>query len=222
MNKRKSTVVDSSVEMFPNPKQIKLSDCCTDLLDGINFVDFDDEFTSSEGTSDEQSVTKNTNPVADLLDGIDFDGCDESDQREQLLDLTTWKRCIIDECRRDGHDLVIAGYEDATNRDKTKTDSGKRMICRLQHYWTQCRIEVGDIVSIVADWSKKTKSYCVINTNGFVVVRPDFLVSGTTVVSGLFCMRKAVLQDRFKGIETGMKIVRISHFFHYHLRNHFK
>ncbi|XP_055319976.1 DNA replication ATP-dependent helicase/nuclease DNA2 isoform X1 [Sitodiplosis mosellana] len=214
MNKRKCTVGDSSVQMYSNPKQIKLSNSCAELLNDIDFVDFDDEFTSSEGTNDEQLTTASTNFVTNLLDGIDFDSCDASDQRDKLLDLSIWKRCIIDECRRDGHDLVVAGYEDAGKCDKQKTDCGKRMICRLQHYWTQCRIEAGDIVSIVAVWNTKIKSYCVTNTNGFVVVRPDFLVSGTTVVSGLFCMRKAVLQDRFKGIEAGMKIMTVGSIVH--------
>lgn len=209
MNKRKSITCDSTVQMLPNPKQIKLSVNCAELMDGIDFVDFDDEFTSSEG-SDEQPNAANKNLVDSLLHGIDFDSIDECDQREKLLNLSTWKRCVIDECRRDGQDFVIAGHKDNVKCDTDKTDSDKRMICRLQHYWAQCRIEVGDIVSIIAAWNKKTQSYCITNTNGFVVVRPDFLVSGTTVVSGLFCMRKAVLQDRFKGIEAGMKIVSLS------------
>lgn len=207
MNKRKTTS-DSSTSMFPNPKQIKLSDSCAELLNDIDFVDFDDEFTSSEGTaSDEHVTTENPNFVKNLLHGIDFDSIDEHDKREKLVDLSNWKRCVIDECHRDGHDLIIAGFEDTGKCDIQKTDSGKRMICRLQQFWAQCRIEVGDIVSIIAVWNTKTQSYCITNANGFVVVRPDFLVSGTTVVSGLFCMRKAILQDRFKGIEAAMKIV---------------
>ena len=35
--------------------------------------------------------------------------------------------------------------------------------------------------------------------NGLLVVNPDMLVSGTSIVSTLFCMRKAVLNERFKG-----------------------
>ena len=34
---------------------------------------------------------------------------------------------------------------------------------------------------------------------GLVVVNPDHLVSGTAVVSALFCLRKAVLAEKFKG-----------------------
>lgn len=220
MNKRR-TCDDQANQMFPNPKHIKLSESgCADLLNGIDFVDFDDEFTSSEENSEEQQPStsiKRDNSVENLLHGIDFDSFDECDtsQPEHLLDVSTWKRCIIDDCSRDArtHDLIIAGHEEQ------KTENAKRMICRLQHFWSQCRIEVGDIVSIIAVWNAKTRSYCVSNNDGFVVVRPDFLVSGTTVVGGLFCMRKAVLQDRFKGIEAGAKIVSHTHPFFSHNSN---
>lgn len=37
--------------------------------------------------------------------------------------------------------------------------------------------------------------------SGLIVVRPDLLVSGTSVVSSLFCCRKAVLSEKFRSIE---------------------
>lgn len=206
MNKRK-TSSETGHQMLPNSKHIKLTHNCAELLDGIDFLDFDDEFTSSEDTTDEQRPTK-----SDQLNGTNINSQEtEVNRRDSLLDLCTWKRCIIDECHRDGRtkDLIIVGHEDKTKCDiAQKTDNDNRKIeCRLQHVWSQCRIEVGDIVSIMAVWNEKIQSYCVNSTDGLVVVRPDFLVSGTTVVGGLFCMRKAVLQDRFKGIEAGVKIV---------------
>lgn len=39
---------------------------------------------------------------------------------------------------------------------------------------------------------------------------PDTLVSGTAVVGSLFCKRKAILSDRFKGIDSGNKCVSFS------------
>lgn len=207
MNKRK-TSSDTGHQMLPNPKHIKLAENCAELLDGISLMDFDDEFTSSEEVIDEQQPTK-----TEQLHGINFNRKEnEANRRNNFLDLSTWKRCIIDKCYRDERtkDLVIVGHEDKTNCDiaqEVDNENPKEMECRLQHAWSQCRIEVGDIVSIIAAWDEKIQSYCVTSTNGLVVVRPDFLVSGTTVVGGLFCMRKAVLQDRFKGIEAGIKIV---------------
>lgn len=120
----------------------------------------------------------------------------------------------MDDCQRDSknNDLIIVGHEDS-NASVMNEIGNKQMKCRLQQFWSQCRIEVGDIISIKAKWCDKFQSYCITNSNGLIVVRPDFLVSGTTVVGGLFCMRKAVLQDRFKGIEAGIKIVSSFTFF---------
>ena len=43
---------------------------------------------------------------------------------------------------------------------------------------------------------------CVVDDrSGLVVLHPDNLLSGTSIVSSLFCMRKAVLNERFKGLE---------------------
>lgn len=67
-------------------------------------------------------------------------------------------------------------------------------------------VEVGDIVHIHADWYEsfnedlETVLLAIIDrTSGLIVVKPDLLVSGTSVVSSLFCCRKAVLSERFRG-----------------------
>ena len=44
-------------------------------------------------------------------------------------------------------------------------------------------------------------SFVIDDQSGLVVVHPDQLLSGTSIVSSLFCMRKAVLSERFKGLE---------------------
>lgn len=45
------------------------------------------------------------------------------------------------------------------------------------------------------------QAYIVDDLRGLLVVRPDTLVSGTSIVSTLFCMRKAILNEKFKGLE---------------------
>lgn len=214
MNKR--TAIDSmEFQVLPNTKHARVSDgSVTNLLDDIQFMDFDDEFTTSEESIDEQQQQQPS------INGM-MSSATDSQQSNKLLDLTKWKRCTVERYERDARtkDLIIYGHEDPIrnnpNRKSTDDDSdgatvdaeNLAMQCRLQHFWSQCRIEAGDVISIIAVWNVELQSYCVTNADGLVVVRPDFLVSGTTVVGGLFCMRKAVLQDRFKGIETGIKIV---------------
>ncbi|CAH2052079.1 unnamed protein product, partial [Iphiclides podalirius] len=40
------------------------------------------------------------------------------------------------------------------------------------------------------------------STSGLIVFRPDYLLSSTSVVAGVFCQRKAVLQERWRGIDS--------------------
>lgn len=196
MNKR--TAIDSGgMQALTNTKHAKVGDeNLANILDDIDFMDFDDEFTSSEEHMDVQAPVQHAST---------------SDTQQNFLDLSTWKRCIIEKCERDArtNDLILFGHEDPHNSkcNGIVATTTKPMQCRLQHFWSHCRIDVGDIISIIAIWNAQLQTHCVTNGDGLVVVRPDFLVSGTTVVGGLFCMRKAVLQDRFKGIETGIKIV---------------
>lgn len=210
MNKRR--IVCDVPDTMPNPKHIKLDHNCTDLLDGIDFVDFDDVFTSSEGTSDDPLAECTNFAATNLVNGHNSNDT-KTDPKDNLLDLSTWKRCVIDDWKRDNrnNDLIIFGHKDNVKCDiteETHVDDPK-MECRLQQFWSQSRIEVGVVVSLMAVWDPKLQSYCVTNSDGLIIVRPDFLISGTTIVGGLFCMRKAVLQDRFKSIEVGIKMVSL-------------
>ena len=63
--------------------------------------------------------------------------------------------------------------------------------------WIDTTVRKGDIVNVLG--LDETKSDWVINDlNGLLVINPDLLISGTSIVSTLFCMRKAVLNERFK------------------------
>jgi hypothetical protein len=75
-------------------------------------------------------------------------------------------------------------------------------------------IKVGDDVHIHADWyesfDENFENYdlaIVDRQSGLIVVKPDLLVSGTSVVSSLFCQRKAVLSERFRGIEPTNQVM---------------
>lgn len=227
MNKR-TAVSSMEIQMLPNTKHAKInsSENLTNLLDDIQFMDFEEEFTTSEESIDEQQPSTSDTSSCNGSQSQEINNlqaCDvmDSPRSANFLDLSTWKRCAVQRCERDKRtgDLIIYGHEDTIKSSpitKLNDDDNDKygistalMQCRLKQFWAQCRIEPGDIISIVAVWNNESQSFCVTNTDGLVVVRPDFLVSGTTVVGGLFCMRKAVLQDRFKGIETGMKIVSV-------------
>lgn len=166
--------------------------------------------SSSQTTS---TIEGNTDlDSSDSMMDFEFDQIDTAvnralNRKEDFLDLTVWRRCVVEECERDPktHEIILRGREDAISDGSTA--SQQPMVCRLQHAWAHCKIKKNEIVSLLAAWNDVKHCYCVSSREGFAVVRPDFLVSGTTVVSGLFCLRKSILSDRFKGIDASSKLV---------------
>ena len=57
------------------------------------------------------------------------------------------------------------------------------------NYRFHTHIDVGDIVNVLGSFN--LNNVCTItDTQNLIVVNPDLLISGTAVVSGVFCMRK--------------------------------
>jgi len=52
------------------------------------------------------------------------------------------------------------------------------------------------------------------NDHGFVARHSDFLVSGTTIVGSLFCSRRSVLADIYKGLDCSPSIMVIGTLLH--------
>ena len=82
----------------------------------------------------------------------------------------------------------------------------------LKGSWLTTGIKVNDIVNVEADWTGD--SALVDDKAGSVIVNPDVLVSGTAVVSALFCMRKAVMSEKFKGLEGGNRVMLVGTMVH--------
>jgi len=72
--------------------------------------------------------------------------------------------------------------------------------------------EVGDIVTVMAE--KFNELWSVNNDHGYVTRHSDFLVSGTTIVGSLFCSRRSVLADIYKGLECCPAIMAIGTLLH--------
>lgn len=68
-------------------------------------------------------------------------------------------------------------------------------------------MKVGEIVSIRAIFDQSQNIFIVTSDQGLLVRFPDLLISGTSVAGSLFCLRRGVLSDKFKGVDTGNKIV---------------
>ncbi|XP_073830771.1 DNA replication helicase/nuclease 2 [Musca autumnalis] len=137
----------------------------------------------------------------------------EKEASKESLDLSNWQRCRVLEIEREKKTFALILKVSA----KVKQDAGEveaEAKCYLQGPWCHTRVSVDDIVSIKAEFDSNLNAYKVDKDQGFCVVQPDSLICGTTVVGSLFCRRKAVLQDRFKGIDPNNKVMVVGSLVH--------
>ena len=83
----------------------------------------------------------------------------------------------------------------------------------LRQSWAATEVRNGDKVHLEVNWQGGTMGV-VEDAKGTIVVEPDMLVSSTAVVSSLFCMRKAVLAEKFKGMEGGNRVMLLGTIVH--------
>uniref|UniRef100_A0A182W7Z1 DNA replication ATP-dependent helicase/nuclease n=1 Tax=Anopheles minimus TaxID=112268 RepID=A0A182W7Z1_9DIPT len=154
---------------------------------------------------------KNSAKNADLAMEWDEEWLDmefEGKDRNFTLDLSTWKRCKVLNVEYVGNTLVKVTLQEKRSKEKA--------VCHLLPPWNTIEgVEPGLIISVLATKLHADSDYFVVNGDcGFFVVDPDILVSGTTVVSSLFCQRRGVLQElyRISGLEnTQMVIGTLAH-----------
>lgn len=135
--------------------------------------------------------------------GLHLDVLKEAEQ--YTLDLSSWKRCKILSIRNESCSVSL------TVEDKK---SGTKAKCILEPPWTSVRIHEGDIVSLRGVFDSSNNSYKVTSQDGMIVTDPDYLVSGTSVVGALYCQRRGVLQERFRGVDTDSKLMMIGTIVH--------
>lgn len=165
-------------------------------------------------TIDEKSWDKEENYdfLFDQDDDFDLSAFEtaERDVCKEKLDLTQWQRCLVREVEREKKTfaliLKVSGQNTRDSKEELQETEAK---CYLLGPWCYTRVSVGEVVSLLAEWDDKLKAYKVDKDQGFCVINPDTLISGTSVVGSLFCRRKAVLQDRFRGIDGNNKVVSI-------------
>nr|XP_023422517.1 DNA replication ATP-dependent helicase/nuclease DNA2 isoform X3 [Cavia porcellus] len=68
--------------------------------------------------------------------------------------------------------------------------------CILRNDWYSVPVQPGDIIHLEGDCSSDT--WIIDKDFGFLILYPDVLISGTSIVSSIRCMRRAVLNETFK------------------------
>lgn len=70
----------------------------------------------------------------------------------------------------------------------------------------------GDSISLQA--VRHQKGWLLDSAQGFLVLHPDTLISGTAVVGSLFCARRSVLSNMFRGMDSDSPIMVIGSIVH--------
>lgn len=125
-----------------------------------------------------------------VIDGDEFDGFFDQECHIQI-NFTTLQRCKIIDIKHEPRITVLTVQH---------TESENTDIVACSESWKDVRVKIDDIVMIQA--KKDPQQWIIDNNNGFLITNPDMLISGTTITSGLFCNRRAVLTDKFRKIES--------------------
>uniref|UniRef100_A0A8C4ELT8 DNA replication ATP-dependent helicase/nuclease n=1 Tax=Dicentrarchus labrax TaxID=13489 RepID=A0A8C4ELT8_DICLA len=75
--------------------------------------------------------------------------------------------------------------------------------CLLKDGWEMTPVCCGDVVHM--EGHSDSGAWLVDREQGFLVLLPDSLISGTSISSSIRCMRRAVLGDMFKSFDGGSK-----------------
>ncbi|KAL0278559.1 UNVERIFIED_CONTAM: hypothetical protein PYX00_000352 [Menopon gallinae] len=79
-------------------------------------------------------------------------------------------------------------------------------VCRLRDMWMMISLTVNEAVTVLA---KSFDGQWVINAqNGYLIIRPDVMMPITSLVNGMFCLRRGVLSHLYKSV-TGDKPVML-------------
>ncbi|KAJ2942811.1 hypothetical protein O0L34_g14997 [Tuta absoluta] len=156
--------------------------------------------SKSGSTVKTQELSPNT-----LLDGFgdqwDVDDVDEN--IAENLDLSTLQRCEV---------MSVIQHQGRLEL-RLKNDDNNKGTCFVEGVWLDTPLSSGDIISVIA--SRNTSGHFFVgNSAGLLVLRPDHLISSTSVVGGVFCRRKAVLQERYRGLDAGNTAMTIGILIH--------
>ncbi|XP_059053680.1 DNA replication ATP-dependent helicase/nuclease DNA2 [Achroia grisella] len=148
------------------------------------------ELSPSKCGSTVRILDFNDHDIQDVF-GDDWLINDNNENCSDELDLSTIKRCEILSVKHHSKPLELR-LKDAANKTVT---------CFVEGIWLDTPLCTGDVVSIIAT-RNSLNQFHVSNTSGLLVLRPDYLLSSTSVVAGVFCKRKAILQERWRGIDS--------------------
>ncbi|RVE74639.1 hypothetical protein OJAV_G00024120 [Oryzias javanicus] len=164
--------------------------------------------TNQEHTGAADAASASTHPLED-----DFDDSWFMEQMDQI-------DCVEDKpkkpCKVPDHVILSGGLnnrywvvdvEDGPGYKKLIISCSRTQhpveTCLLKDGWETTPVKRGDVVHL--EGRSDAGTWLVERDQGFLVLQPDSLISGTSISSSIRCMRRAVLGEMFKSFDGGSK-----------------
>ncbi|KAG8001475.1 DNA replication ATP-dependent helicase/nuclease DNA2 [Nibea albiflora] len=163
-------------------------------------------------TSSDQERAGGTVSACDVHEGLDESWFTEQMDNEHLVTEDKFKKprkvpehvilsgglnnryWVLDVEERPGHKTLTISCSKSLHPIET---------CLLKDGWEMTPVRRGDVVHL--EGHPDGGSWLVNREQGFLVLLPDSLISGTSISSSIRCMRRAVLGDMFKSFDGGSK-----------------
>ncbi|XP_030756955.1 DNA replication ATP-dependent helicase/nuclease DNA2 [Sitophilus oryzae] len=165
------------------------------------------DFSSCEkkiSTVSGPEIKLNNKENVDLIN-VDFDDSWDGDMFDNYnLDLSNLQHCKVVNVDRENFDVILT---------VKSTSSNEKAICRLRSIWIDTKLNIGDTVNISA---KKTaeNEWLLDNKNGLLVYDPDFLFSASSISNAIFCKRKLIFAERYRGYDPTNRFMIIGYMVH--------
>ncbi|CAH1104668.1 unnamed protein product [Psylliodes chrysocephalus] len=154
---------------------------------------------------DGNSETEENSIKSDLLN-MDFDNWEEDQMdisEEYNLDLTEPQHCKI---------VNISHLQSKKILTLISTKYKHKGLCQLEGLWNYTNLELDNTIYITAKNVEGT--WIVNNEHGLLVIEPDRLVSSTAVSGSLWCKRRTILSERYRGFDTTNQVMLVGSLVH--------
>ncbi|XP_004928891.1 DNA replication ATP-dependent helicase/nuclease DNA2 [Bombyx mori] len=201
--KRKATCLDND-HLISQPVKLKLMNKETDTNKKLKQIKIEnkDPLKQLEHSPIFNSLPDISNLQCFTFDKKDFEQDDVSDvfndDWEHEEDAAAFDKLNLNKMQR----CEVISLKNHENKMELFLKSGEMTgTCFVEGIWKSIPLSPGDIISVIAA-KNETGQHYLNDTTGLLVLRPDHLISSTSVVAGVFCKRKAVLQERWRGIDS--------------------
>ncbi|KAG8226891.1 hypothetical protein J437_LFUL005650 [Ladona fulva] len=141
--------------------------------------------------------------MEELLEDWDFTSCGQIlETGTEELQLDSMQRCKV---------ISVSDVPSSSSKVLVLSSTRENKIakCELRGSWAFAfKGQPGDVINIRCEskyegtWILGDETHKPSGNMGLLVEHPDILIAGTSVVGSLFCPRKSVLADRFRGYES--------------------